>query len=187
MQAYQKGTLISWKDDRGFGFIEPENGAKKVFLHISSLKKHGRRPQEGDTIYYQLEFDRQNRLQATHAYIDGVQYRTRSTHAKSSYRRREKKSQQHFYRIATFILIIIAIIAGGIYYKKQSRPGHSSSSSSSRSSSSSSFAQYTCQGKTRCTQMTSCAEATFYLKNCPGVEIDGDGDGIPCESQWCGH
>jgi excalibur calcium-binding domain-containing protein len=25
----------------------------------------------------------------------------------------------------------------------------------------------------------------FYLDHCPGVQIDGDNDGIPCESQWC--
>jgi Excalibur calcium-binding domain len=46
---------------------------------------------------------------------------------------------------------------------------------------------YRCEGKTRCPQMSSCAEATFYLEHCPGTEMDGDGDGIPCESQWCGH
>jgi hypothetical protein len=34
--------------------------------------------------------------------------------------------------------------------------------------------------------MTSCAEATFFLRNCPNVKMDGDGDGVPCESQWCG-
>jgi hypothetical protein len=44
---------------------------------------------------------------------------------------------------------------------------------------------YSCKGKTTCGEMTSCNEATFYLKNCPGVTIDGDGDGIPCEDQWC--
>jgi endonuclease YncB( thermonuclease family) len=42
-----------------------------------------------------------------------------------------------------------------------------------------------CDGRTRCSQMTSCAEATWFLKNCPGVEMDGDRDGIPCERQWC--
>ena len=42
-----------------------------------------------------------------------------------------------------------------------------------------------CDGRTRCTQMTSCAEATWFLKNCPGVQMDGDRDGIPCEDQWC--
>jgi hypothetical protein len=47
--------------------------------------------------------------------------------------------------------------------------------------------KFQCQGKRYCSEMTSCEEATFYLKNCPMVEIDGDGDGIPCESQWCGH
>ena len=46
--------------------------------------------------------------------------------------------------------------------------------------------EFRCDGRTRCTQMTSCVEATFFLHNCPGTEMDGDRDGIPCESQWCG-
>lgn len=45
--------------------------------------------------------------------------------------------------------------------------------------------QFKCEGKTRCSQMSSCEEAKFYLRNCPGTEIDGDRDGIPCEMQWC--
>ena len=44
---------------------------------------------------------------------------------------------------------------------------------------------YRCDGRTRCAQMRSCAEATWFLKNCPGVEMDGDRDGVPCERQWC--
>jgi uncharacterized protein HemX len=43
-----------------------------------------------------------------------------------------------------------------------------------------------CDGRTYCSQMTSCAEATFFLRNCPGTKMDGDGNGIPCERQWCG-
>ena len=46
---------------------------------------------------------------------------------------------------------------------------------------------FRCDGRTMCRQMTSCAEAKFFLANCPGVKMDGDGDGIPCEEQWCGH
>lgn len=42
-----------------------------------------------------------------------------------------------------------------------------------------------CDGRTHCSQMTSCAEAKYFLHNCPSVEMDGDGDGIPCERQWC--
>ena len=44
---------------------------------------------------------------------------------------------------------------------------------------------YKCDGRTYCSQMTSCEEAKFFLKNCPGVKMDGDGNGIPCEKQWC--
>lgn len=47
-------------------------------------------------------------------------------------------------------------------------------------------AGFRCEGKIYCSQMTSCNEALFYLKNCPGVKIDGDGDKIPCEKEWCG-
>lgn len=44
---------------------------------------------------------------------------------------------------------------------------------------------FTCDGRTHCSQMTSCEEATFFLRNCPGVEMDGNHDGVPCEKQWC--
>ena len=44
---------------------------------------------------------------------------------------------------------------------------------------------FKCDGRIYCSQMTSCAEATFFLKNCPGTKMDGNNDGIPCESQWC--
>lgn len=42
-----------------------------------------------------------------------------------------------------------------------------------------------CDGRAYCSQMSSCAEATWFLKNCPGVKMDGDRDGVPCELQWC--
>jgi hypothetical protein len=45
---------------------------------------------------------------------------------------------------------------------------------------------YQCDGRTHCSEMTSCEEAEFFLANCPGVKMDGGGDGVPCERQWCG-
>ena len=45
-----------------------------------------------------------------------------------------------------------------------------------------------CGKKTHCSHMKNCEEAMAYLKKCPNdVFIDGDGDGIPCEKQHCGH
>ncbi|MDQ3287023.1 MAG: excalibur calcium-binding domain-containing protein [Pseudomonadota bacterium] len=46
-------------------------------------------------------------------------------------------------------------------------------------------ASYQCDGRTHCSQMRSCAEATFFIRHCPGTEMDGDADGVPCERQWC--
>ena len=44
---------------------------------------------------------------------------------------------------------------------------------------------FKCDGRKYCSQMTSCDEAMYFLQHCPGVKMDGEGDGIPCERQWC--
>lgn len=44
---------------------------------------------------------------------------------------------------------------------------------------------FNCDGRKRCSQMTSCEEAKNFLQHCPGMEMDGDHDGVPCEGQWC--
>lgn len=44
---------------------------------------------------------------------------------------------------------------------------------------------YSCDGRQHCSQMSSCEEATFFIKNCPNTKMDGDHDGIPCERQFC--
>ena len=46
-------------------------------------------------------------------------------------------------------------------------------------------AQFKCDGRTHCSQMKSCGEATYFLRHCPGTQMDGDNDGIPCEKQHC--
>ncbi|WP_350669172.1 excalibur calcium-binding domain-containing protein, partial [Pseudoalteromonas sp. TB6-MNA-CIBAN-0076] len=33
-----------------------------------------------------------------------------------------------------------------------------------------------------CSQMTSRAEAVFFINNCPNTKMDGDRDGDPCEN-----
>lgn len=44
---------------------------------------------------------------------------------------------------------------------------------------------FTCDGRQHCSQMTSCAEATYFIQHCPNTKMDGNHDGIPCEKQWC--
>ena len=41
---------------------------------------------------------------------------------------------------------------------------------------------WTCGAKTTCGQMTSCEEAKFYLNTCGVRSLDGNHDGVPCET-----
>jgi cold shock CspA family protein len=68
-----KGVLKTWKEDRGFGFISPDDGGKDIFIHISALKGTSRRPVTGDVIYYQSTRDNRGKYKAINAYIEGVE------------------------------------------------------------------------------------------------------------------
>jgi cold shock CspA family protein len=67
-----KGVLKTWKEDRGFGFIKPDDDGKDIFIHISSLKGVSRRPITGDVIYYQIAKDNRGKYKAINAQIEGV-------------------------------------------------------------------------------------------------------------------
>jgi hypothetical protein len=84
-------------------------------------------------------------------------------------------------------LVAMAGVAAFLYYKTQMpvRPAPEAAEPATAvaaPSTQSSAAIFRCEGKQHCSQMTSCDEARFYLRNCPGVKIDGDHDGIPCET-----
>jgi cold shock CspA family protein len=68
-----KGALKTWKEDRGFGFISPDDGGKDIFIHISALKGTSRRPITGDVIYYQVAKDNRGKYKAINAHIEGVE------------------------------------------------------------------------------------------------------------------
>jgi uncharacterized membrane protein YsdA (DUF1294 family)/cold shock CspA family protein len=68
----RSGKLIKWKDNRGFGFIQPVDRSQKVFLHISEPKDATRCPQENDTIYYHLTVNPNSKVRAYNAFILGA-------------------------------------------------------------------------------------------------------------------
>jgi hypothetical protein len=41
---------------------------------------------------------------------------------------------------------------------------------------------FSCDGRQYCSDMTSRAEAVYFIRNCPNTKMDGDNDGVPCES-----
>ena len=91
--ALHKGQLIKWKDDRGFGFIQPDDGSQEVFLHITAFKDVNRRPQTGDFICYQLTTSKDGKVRACNAYIEEVISKVlSSTASKKSISRNVDKS-----------------------------------------------------------------------------------------------
>jgi CspA family cold shock protein len=50
------GTVKFFNDDKGFGFITPENGGADVFVHVSALQQGGSL-REGDKVSFELGQD----------------------------------------------------------------------------------------------------------------------------------
>ena len=56
------GTVKFFNTAKGFGFVQPEDGSKDVFVHVSALERAGIHGlNEGDKITFVLEDDRRGR------------------------------------------------------------------------------------------------------------------------------
>jgi CspA family cold shock protein len=56
-----KGTVKFFNDQRGFGFIQPDDGGKDIFVHISAVERAGMRVlNEGQKIAFDVVTDRKN-------------------------------------------------------------------------------------------------------------------------------
>ncbi|GIU45556.1 cold shock and DUF1294 domain-containing protein [Shewanella algidipiscicola] len=55
------GTLVNWNNDKGYGFIQPDNGSERLFVHISSLGPQTTTPKLGVKLHYQTSKDKQGR------------------------------------------------------------------------------------------------------------------------------
>lgn len=59
-----RGRLVSWNDERGFGFIAPEGGGQDVFVHASSFAKEGRHIEVGHDYEFDLDLGKDGRPKA---------------------------------------------------------------------------------------------------------------------------
>ena len=195
----EKGKLVRWINDKGFGFIKPENGKEDIFIHISALRGMSRKPVIGDVIHYQISFDAKGKTRAVNAKIEGVsqtltliplEHASKTNRSSVANERpyrnlttRASKPQKRFSLIPVLVVIGAAIFVYNKFSKEktftnqvktptvQTQPVRKTE-------------QFQCQGKVWCSQMSSYEEAVFYLRNCPGTKMDGDGDGDPCEQQF---
>ena len=195
----EKGKLVRWIDDKGFGFIKPENGKEDIFIHISALRGMSRKPVIGDVIHYQISFDAKGKARAVNAKIEGVSQASTLTPLEQVHKTtRSSAVNERPYRNLTtraskpqksFSLFPILIVIGAaifVYHKvsKEKTFINQIKTSTVETQPVEQKEQFQCQGKVWCSQMSSYEEAVFYLRNCPGTKMDGDGDGDPCERQF---
>ena len=176
-----EGTLTKWNDDRGFGFITPAPGGLEVFVHISAFPKDGRRPTVGERLTFEIEIERDGKKRAKNIYCPA---RSTIRAARKSVYRRRKERTGFLGRVIRLAIIIALAFYGYSQYSRRIPPQAVVAVPSSEQSAPPS-PSFSCDGRVYCSQMNSCAEAIYFLRNCPKVEMDGDFDGAPCESQWC--
>jgi cold shock CspA family protein len=173
------GTLVKWSDDRGFGFVALPKTHEELFVHISAFPRDGVRPRIGETISFEVGSGPDGRKRAERVERPASRLSPRPTHHAPA-------TKKHSLLSAVISTAIVGALGFYGYNTYTSRRDVSREASfAAPQSVESGNQQFSCDGRTHCSQMTSCAEATYFLKHCPNAQMDGKNDGEPCEQQWC--
>lgn len=179
-----EGTLSKWNDVRGFGFIAPDRGGPEVFVHVSLFPNDGVRPAVGERLSFEIETDNRGKKRARN--LSCPDRRTVARPSKPPPRRHasnHRTQRRGFSGRALSLLIVVGLGAYG--YSNYSHRSDYLGELAPGTEIQELTPTFHCDGRTHCSQMTSCDEAIYFLENCPNVQMDGNGDGEPCEQQWC--
>ncbi|CAM3768292.1 cold shock domain-containing protein [Paracidovorax anthurii] len=191
------GRLKQWNAERGFGFIVADDGGAELFVHISAFRRRDRIPTPGEVLTFEVEPAKDGRKRAVRVLCQGESLGASSRrpmagahglHAGHSARHAPREGRG----FASALLALCVVGAVGwlsytLYMGRAVRHGASlpAPETAIRAHQESVPPGFRCDGRTMCSQMTSCQEAKLFLQNCPGTRMDGNGDGVPCEQQWC--
>ena len=117
----QRGELIEWNDERGFGFIRPDAGGAHLFVHVSQIARIATRPRVGDSLTYTLGRGRDGGPAAVNVSIAGAN----PLKGRAQARGREPAPRQHHaagfrhtirYSVAAALaaLLLIGTLAGSV-------------------------------------------------------------------------
>jgi uncharacterized membrane protein YsdA (DUF1294 family)/cold shock CspA family protein len=98
------GRITDWNDTKGFGFVTPNGGGDRAFVHIKAFERPGRRPVTGDLIAYTIQRDAKGRLNASAVSFAG-------THAK-----RASAPHQRLPRKLIAVIAFAALVAGWLLH-----------------------------------------------------------------------
>jgi cold shock CspA family protein len=191
------GTLMRWNAERGFGFVVADHGEQELFVHVSAFPRDGRPPAIGEPLSFEMELDKEGRKRAVKVRRPGApEPRAPRRHAhdqvRHEARRAPERTESNSFGTRFVALLLVAGLGwyGYTWYTERAEvtaaePQSVMSSPAQTAAPEIKRQAFQCDGRKHCSQMSSCSEAKQFLNNCPGMEMDGDGDGIPCEQQLC--
>lgn len=110
----EQGRLVEWFDDKGYGFIQPNEPHKgRVFLHIKDFARPGPRPIVGCALEYQIILDGQGRHRAQQvSYLKAAQVRKNPRQQPTQPQHRTSLRPIQLLIAAYFILLGLATLVG---------------------------------------------------------------------------
>lgn len=114
-----QGRLVEWFDDKGYGFIQPNDLKKdRVFLHIKDFARQGPRPIVGCALDYQVILDEKGRYKAQKAVYLKAAQAIKSTinnaSEKSNIVSINKKMQPMQMLCISYILVLAVLTLAGL-------------------------------------------------------------------------
>lgn len=76
MHSTIRGRIVTWKADKAYGFIRPDEGGKDVFVHLRDFGRIAREPRVGDVVSFQKMSDGAGKSRAADVSIRGVERQT---------------------------------------------------------------------------------------------------------------
>lgn len=110
-----QGRLVEWFDDKGYGFIQPNDDSKgRVFLHIKDFAQKGPRPILGCALEYVVQVDGDGRFKAKQvSYLKASQTRKNST-TKQSLQNKPQKLQPIQILCVVYIIALAGLSISGL-------------------------------------------------------------------------
>jgi len=65
------GRISGWNDDKGYGFVTPNGGGDRAFVHIKAFQPGSRRAVDGDLVSYAVTRDGRGRCNAAEVRFAG--------------------------------------------------------------------------------------------------------------------
>jgi uncharacterized membrane protein YsdA (DUF1294 family)/cold shock CspA family protein len=108
-----QGKIVEWNDAKAFGFVLPNAGGSKIFVHLNEFSNRGKRPQVGTLITFEMGLDASRRSCAVNAEM--VESRREIKAAQQIREAREGRSTLSIWLAGAWVILVVAMAIASRY------------------------------------------------------------------------